>query len=192
MALYEKMIDVWSQYYSPMDFRVYWEGNYYDNDVHDYAEVGEKTFRVLINKCSQIFHSIGVSKGTRILLYLPNVLQLPVAAIACLNVGAVIVTEDPRKDNVKDLVLLLDSTSPSVVITLDGFWSGRHLISSKNTLDEAITQAKKKPEHVLVIRHTSPNEGIPPPRKVLIGKRPYYSLKVCALMTLVHLISVGP
>lgn len=33
-------------------------------------------------------------------------------------------------------------------------------------------------QRVLVIRHVSPDDGIPPPQVNLIGRRPYYMYKV--------------
>ncbi|VDP21299.1 unnamed protein product [Onchocerca flexuosa] len=50
---------------------------------------------------------------------------------------------------------------------------GTRLIRTKELLDAAIAI-----QRVLVIRHVSPDEGIPPPRVHLTGRRPYYLYKI--------------
>ncbi|OZC06954.1 hypothetical protein X798_06051 [Onchocerca flexuosa] len=53
---------------------------------------------------------------------------------------------------------------------------GTRLIRTKELLDAAIVHTAI--QRVLVIRHVSPDEGIPPPRVHLTGRRPYYLYKI--------------
>lgn len=57
--------------------------------MHDYGELTLEAVSTVINKCANILKNFGVSKGKSVLLYLPKVIQLPIAVFACARIGAV-------------------------------------------------------------------------------------------------------
>lgn len=61
-------------------------GNYYDNEVYDDAELSAETVDILVNKCADVFKGFQL-RDTPIVLYMPNVLQLPITVLAALRIG---------------------------------------------------------------------------------------------------------
>uniref|UniRef100_A0A158PBS8 HET domain-containing protein n=1 Tax=Angiostrongylus cantonensis TaxID=6313 RepID=A0A158PBS8_ANGCA len=124
-----------------------WEGNFWDDDVHDYADLTWDTVQVLTNKIASIFKEYcGMNPATA---------------------------------KLSELTTLLKETSPKLVVTVDGFWQGHELYETKKQLDKAIDDAQiSSIDRILVIRHTGPNPGVPPPERLYPGRRPCYSLQV--------------
>lgn len=104
--------------------------------------------------------------------------------------------QDAENTDVDELVRIFELIAAETVITVDGFWLGTELKSTKVVLDEVITKLYEEtvilafPElnpqkfqnrrisTVLLIRHAGPNPSIPPPTKEYVGRRPWYKLKV--------------
>ena len=62
-----------------------WEGN-------DVGEEGTKTYSELqadVNRLANWLKSVGVAKGDAVVLYLPMIMELPIAMLACARIGAV-------------------------------------------------------------------------------------------------------
>ncbi|VDD91595.1 unnamed protein product [Enterobius vermicularis] len=170
-------VDKWNNESNKNDYRLFWEGNYYDSDVYDYGEVTSDSLTVLVQKCANVFTKLGLQDST-ILLYLPNVLQLPVASMAALRIGAKFLPFAASDESIEHLKNILTDAKIDAVITVDGFWRGTHLIKTKFTLDKAIEESKANVRRVLVVRHVSPNKGVPPPRREYVASRPYYGYTV--------------
>lgn len=64
------------------------EGNYYSASVEDSAELTMESIAVVANKFANVLKSHGTTKGSSVLLYAPNVVQLPVVLFACARIGA--------------------------------------------------------------------------------------------------------
>uniref|UniRef100_A0A914WKB8 acetate--CoA ligase n=1 Tax=Plectus sambesii TaxID=2011161 RepID=A0A914WKB8_9BILA len=162
------------------NYKFYWEGNYWDEPTHDYAELTWETFQIVVKKCANILKSKGVQRGDRVLLYLPMVFQLPVAMLACARIGAVHVNV-PGGMSAEGLAQRVVLSGAELIITVDGFWRGTKLIKAKETVDRAIALCKERGHEVkltLMISHLSPNPGTPPPEahEQFIGRRPCYFL----------------
>ncbi|VDK84210.1 unnamed protein product [Onchocerca ochengi] len=79
-------IDAWKNKIQKETTRIYWIGNYYDNDVYDDTELSAETVDILVNKCANVFKEFQL-KDRPVVLYLPNVLQLPIAVLAAFRIG---------------------------------------------------------------------------------------------------------
>ncbi|VDM39128.1 unnamed protein product, partial [Toxocara canis] len=154
------------------------EGNYNDGDVHDYAELTAETLSILVNKCVNVFEMNGVRKGTRLALYLPALIQMPIAALAAFRIGSPFLPICAMNEDVDQLVALLQTSACEVIITVDGFWSGTHLVRTKYILDDTLARLDNSCRRVVLIRHVTPNEGVPPPQRHIVAKRPHYLYKV--------------
>ncbi|VDM96378.1 unnamed protein product [Thelazia callipaeda] len=170
-----KCVDAWKGKITNEATRLYWIGNYYDMDVYDESELSAETVDILVKKCANIFKEMNL-KDKPLILYLPNVLQLPIATLASLRIGLTVLPISAMDENVGYLRGIIKESSADTVITVDGFWYGTRLIRSKELLDEAVMDVPIK--RILVIRHVSPDEKMPPPQVHLIGRRPYYLYKV--------------
>uniref|UniRef100_A0A8R1Y3S5 acetate--CoA ligase n=1 Tax=Onchocerca volvulus TaxID=6282 RepID=A0A8R1Y3S5_ONCVO len=168
-------IDAWKNKIQKETTRIYWIGNYYDNDVYDDTELSAETVDILVNKCANVFKEFQL-KDRPVVLYLPNVLQLPIAVLAAFRIGLSVLPISATNEDVDYLHDILKSSNADTIITIDGFWMGTRLIRTKELLDAAIVHTAI--QRVLVIRHVTPDEGIPPPQVHLIGRRPYYLYKI--------------
>lgn len=59
------------------------------NDIEDYSRL---TYRKLLEetcKFANVLKSKGVQKGDRVAIYMPMILELPIAMLACTRIGAV-------------------------------------------------------------------------------------------------------
>jgi len=77
-----------SNEFSPINFTIYCvarEGN----DPEDYSRL---TYRKLLEETcrfANVLKSKGVSVGDKVVIYMPMILELPIAMLACTRIGAV-------------------------------------------------------------------------------------------------------
>uniref|UniRef100_A0A8D0DG55 Propionate--CoA ligase n=1 Tax=Sander lucioperca TaxID=283035 RepID=A0A8D0DG55_SANLU len=109
----------------------YWEGN----------EPGDEltvTYRELLQRVCQfanVLKSQGVKKGDRVSIYMPMVVELVVAMLACVRIGAVhsIVFAGFSAESLCERIL---DSQCSLLVTADGFYRGDKLINLKLLADE--------------------------------------------------------
>ena len=110
-----------------------WEGN-------DPSETKSMTYAELqreVCRFANALRKLGVGKGDRVCVYLPMVLELPIALLACTRIGAIhnVVFGGFSAESLRNRIL--DSTC-SVVITSDEAHRGAKTIPMKATVDDAI------------------------------------------------------
>jgi len=109
-----------------------------------------------VNACAAVLESLGVSKGERVVIYMPHTVDAAIAMLACARIGAIhsVVFGGFAALN---LALRIDDAKPKLLICADaGSRSGR-VIPFKPLVDEALARAQFPPAHVLVI-----NRGLAP------------------------------
>uniref|UniRef100_A0A8C7DL69 Acetyl-coenzyme A synthetase n=1 Tax=Oncorhynchus kisutch TaxID=8019 RepID=A0A8C7DL69_ONCKI len=109
----------------------YWEGN-------EPGDVMKVTYRELLQQVCQfanVLKSQGVKKGDRVSIYMPMVVELVVAMLACVRIGAVhsIVFAGFSAESLCDRIL---NSQCSLLITADGFYRGDKLINLKVIADD--------------------------------------------------------
>lgn len=112
------------------------------------------------------------------IIYMPMILELPIAMLACTRIGAVhsVVVSKPgrwrkenssagKKDNVRlqfagyssdSLAERMLDSEAKVLITTDGVWRGEKLLLLKNICDEALDKAENQGHRVescIVVAH---------------------------------------
>ncbi|CAJ1084354.1 acetyl-coenzyme A synthetase%2C cytoplasmic isoform X3 [Xyrichtys novacula] len=131
----------------------YWEGN----------EPGDEltvTYRELLQRVCQfanVLKSQGVKKGDRVSIYMPMVVELVVAMLACVRIGAVhsIVFAGFSAESLCERIM---DSQCSLLITADGFYRGDKLINLKVLADEAMQKCKDKGfpmEKCIMLKHLS-------------------------------------
>uniref|UniRef100_A0A3B4ZVX3 Acetyl-coenzyme A synthetase n=1 Tax=Stegastes partitus TaxID=144197 RepID=A0A3B4ZVX3_9TELE len=131
----------------------YWEGN----------EPGDEltvTYRELLQRVCQfanVLKSQGVKKGDRVSIYMPMVVELVVAMLACVRIGAVhsIVFAGFSAESLCERIM---DSQCSLLITADGFYRGDKLINLKLLADEALQKCKDKGfpvERCIMLKHLS-------------------------------------
>ncbi|CAD5218455.1 unnamed protein product [Bursaphelenchus okinawaensis] len=174
---------------SQNDCRFFWEGNYVDGKVYDQLEMNIQTMTVVSNKCGNVLRGMGATKGTRILIYMPCVAQLPIAILGAVRLGASITFINATiHHDVETLKNLFNMAEPELVITLDGFFLGENIKESKKLVDQVLYELSLKEDsegvkedykrpRILMIQHVAANPEMPPPTFQL-KKRPFYGLNI--------------
>ncbi|XP_022618822.1 acetyl-coenzyme A synthetase, cytoplasmic isoform X3 [Seriola dumerili] len=131
----------------------YWEGN----------EPGDEltvTYRELLQRVCQfanVLKSQGVNKGDRVSIYMPMVVELVVAMLACIRIGAVhsIVFAGFSSESLCERIM---DSQCSLIVTADGFYRGDKLINLKLLADEALQKCRDKGfpvEKCIMLKHLS-------------------------------------
>ncbi|MBI4603411.1 MAG: AMP-binding protein, partial [Planctomycetes bacterium] len=139
---------------------IIWEGNEpTESRAWTYAELLREVCRF-----ANGLKSLGVKKGDRVCIYLPMVIELPIALLACARIGAVhsVVFGGFSAESLKNRIL---DSSCSVVITANEGVRGKKAIPLKATTDEAIhgVDCVKK---CVVVRRTETQPPMRPGRDV--------------------------
>ncbi|XP_003695296.1 acetyl-coenzyme A synthetase [Apis florea] len=129
----------------------YWEGN----DPDDYSRLTYRKLLEEVCRCANVLKSKGVTKGDRVAIYMPMILELPIVMLACTRIGAVhsVVFGGYSADSLAERIL--DSKS-KILITIDGVWRGEKLLLLKTICSEALNKTKKNGHEVeccIVVSH---------------------------------------
>jgi acetyl-CoA synthetase len=115
-----------------------WESNDGDED----ATFTFSELQIMVCKFANVLKSKGVGKGDRVAIYLPMIVELPVAMLACARIGAVhsVVFGGFSSEALADR--LVDGT-PKVIVTADGVMRGPKPIFLKDIADKANVISKE-------------------------------------------------
>ncbi|MFC1899250.1 acetate--CoA ligase [Chloroflexota bacterium] len=111
-----------------------WEGDIGDTKTITYQELYNE-----VNKFANVLKKNGVKKGDRVTLYLPMILELPIAILACARIGAVhsVVFGGFSADSLRDRILGCES---NILVCADGYYRAGKVILSKDNADAAVQQ----------------------------------------------------
>ncbi|CAJ0933202.1 unnamed protein product, partial [Mesorhabditis belari] len=155
---------------------IYWEGNYWDEMIHDCAEVEWETIGVLYRKIGNLLSKFGIEKDDSVLIVMSNMVQSPVLILATAALQAhsipIIGSESCEK-----IAEILEKSRPKLIVCVDAFWQGEQLIEVKRKIDKALEDLNNDCK-CLVIRHVGPNPGMPPPEKHITARRPFYKIEI--------------
>jgi len=105
-----------------------------------------------VSKFANVLKSLGVSKGDRVAIYLPMIVELPIAMLACARTGAIHSVVFAGFSS-QALATRIDDAKAKVLITCDGYYRRGELIDQKARADEALTYLKEaKIENVIVVK----------------------------------------
>ena len=120
------------------------------------TETGEETvysFRQLhaeVQRMAAVLLDMGVTKGDRVLVYMPMVAQAAFAMLACARIGAIhsVVFGGFASGA---LASRIEDAEPVVVISADAGSRGGKVVAYKPLLDEALRLSSHKPRAVLLV-----------------------------------------
>jgi len=123
--------------------------------IYDSAMTGEVrhyTYRELTEETARfagVLRSLGVEKGSRVIVYMPMIPETVIATLACARLGAVhSIVFGGFASN--ELAVRIDDAEPTVIVTAScGLEPGR-VIEYKPLVDEAIELASHKPKACVV------------------------------------------
>ncbi|WP_237387632.1 propionate--CoA ligase [Xenorhabdus sp. Sc-CR9] len=103
-----------------------------------------------VNRAAAIMLSLGVTKGDRVVVYMPMIAEALFILLACARIGAIhsVVFGGFASHS---LATRLDNAEPVLVVSADAGARGGKIIPYKPLLDEAIESANHTPRHVLMV-----------------------------------------
>lgn len=109
-----------------------WEGDTGDSQTLTYQELYNRVCR-----CANLLKKHGIKKGDRVAIYLPMILELPIAMLACARIGAVhsVVFGGFGTEALRDRIL---DCGAIALICADGYYRGGRVIRSKDNADKAL------------------------------------------------------
>ncbi|MBW2061426.1 MAG: acetate--CoA ligase [Deltaproteobacteria bacterium] len=125
----------------------HWEGDDPEkSEAITYRDLYER-----VNKLAAFLKSRGINKGDRIIIYMPMILQLPVAMLACARIGAIhsVVFGGFSAESLADRI---EDCKPRIIITADGGFRGGRAIPLKANVDKAL-EGVSEVEAVLIYKH---------------------------------------
>ncbi|UCH50885.1 MAG: acetate--CoA ligase [Chloroflexota bacterium] len=123
-----------------------WEGDIGDTKILTYQQLYRE-----VCKFANVLKRHGVKKGDRISIYLPMIVELPIAMLACARIGAIhsVVFGGFSADALRDRMLDCEST---MLICVDGYYRGGKIIRSKENADEALKSCPAVKDVIVVKR----------------------------------------
>ena len=104
------------------------------------------------NKFANVLNSLGIKKGDRVGIYLPNIPEIAIAMLGCAKIGAIhsVVYAGFSALALRERV---NHAEARLVVTVDGFHRNGKVIKLKEVVDDAMTAAPTV-ETVVVVRRT--------------------------------------
>lgn len=105
-----------------------------------------------VNKFANALKKLGVKKGDRVSIYLPMILELPIAMLACAKIGAIhsVVFSGFWAKAFQDRI---NDAEAKIAITADGFTRRGKFIPLKENVDDILVNAPTV-ENLIVVKHT--------------------------------------
>ena len=125
-----------------------WEGD----DPNDSKELSFQELHDEVCKFANVLKSLGVKKGSRVCIYMPMILEVAFAMLACTRIGAIhsVVFGGFSPESLKDRILDADC---ELVITADEGLRGGKTVPLKSNVDEALNKCPNV-KNALVIKRT--------------------------------------
>ncbi|HET9734117.1 MAG TPA: propionate--CoA ligase [Burkholderiales bacterium] len=117
-----------------------------------------------VQRVAAMMRTLGVGRGDRVIIYMPNMPEAVFAILACARIGAVhsVVFGGFAAAS---LAARIDDARPKLMVTADGGSRMGKPILYKPLVDESIRLSQSPPQHVLVYRR-----GIDPNMPVVAGR----------------------
>jgi acetyl-CoA synthetase len=111
----------------------YWEGDSPDEaKTYTYGDLYD-----MVNRFAAVLKAQGVAKGDRVIIYLPMIIELPVALLACARIGAIhsVVFGGFSAEAIANRIRDCDA---KLVITSDGGYRAGKPVPLKSNVDQAL------------------------------------------------------
>jgi len=127
----------------------------FEGDKGDVEHITYAQLSTRVNKMANLLkNEFGVTKGDRVVLYMPMIPEAAYAMLACTRLGAIhsIVFGGFSAEALKDRI---EDAEAKIVITADGAFRKGKPYMLKNVVDDALSQGGKSVEAVLVVKRNN-------------------------------------
>ncbi|MBT4638710.1 MAG: propionyl-CoA synthetase [Deltaproteobacteria bacterium] len=129
-------------------------------ETYTYSQLRDR-----VAKFAGLLASVGVSKGDRILIYMPMIAEAAIAMLACARIGAIhSVVFGGFAAN--ELAVRIDDAKPKVVVSASCGIEITRVIPYKPLLDEAINISTHKPGNCIIFQRSQEKAGLVPERDI--------------------------
>ncbi len=138
----------------------YWEGDNPDEaKTYTYGDLYN-----LVNKFAAVLKAQGISKGDRVIIYLPMTIELPVALLACARIGAIhsVVFGGFSAEAIANRIRDCDA---KLVITSDGGYRAGKPVPLKSNVDQALKTCPGV-QKVIVVNRTGSGIQLSAPKEI--------------------------
>jgi propionyl-CoA synthetase len=125
--------------------------------IHDSPVTGSKTvityaeLQDQVARCAGALLALGVTKGDRVIVYMPMVPEAAVAMLGCARIGA-IHSVVFGGFSARELATRIDDAKPKVMVAGSCGIEPNRVVHYKPLLDSAINLAEHKPEHCIILQ----------------------------------------
>jgi len=137
-----------------------WEGD----NPNESRTVTYRDLYTEVNRFAAVLKSQGLKKGDRVIIYLPMIVELPVALLACARIGAIhsVVFGGFSADAIANRI---QDCGARLVITADGGYRGGKPVPLKQNVDTALTKCPGV-EKVIVVNRTNSGIALDPKKEL--------------------------
>lgn len=138
---------------------IIWRGSDYNEKIYTYQSLAFEA-----SKLAYAFKKLGIKKGDKILIYIPNVPEAVIVMLACVRIGAIHAffhfsySADALSERINDC-------KPSLIVTANYSLTGNEL-DIKTKVDEALKKSNYQPKHVVVVERISKKVHMKPLRDI--------------------------
>lgn len=118
-----------------------------------------------VNKLALGFKKLGIKKGDRLSVYMPNIPEVAITMLACAKIGAVhsVVYAGFSYLALRDRI---NDAQSKIIVTVDGGIRRGKAVLLKETVDQAIAQDCPSVEKVIVVKHSGQAINFNPERDI--------------------------
>ncbi len=136
----------------------HWEGEPGDTRTITYAELLTE-----VKRFTNVLESLGIEKGDRVAIYMPMILELPIAMLACARLGAAhsVIFGGFSADAIKDRC---DDAEAKLIVTADAGYRRGAPALLKPTVDQALADGTSTVTNVVVVNRCDTAPAMTPGR----------------------------
>ena len=135
----------------------------FEGEPGDVRRLSYRELHAQVCRFANALKAQGVTRGDRVIIYMPLVPEILVAMHACNRIGAIhsVVFGGFSAPALKDRI---EDTEAVLVITADGGWRGGQAIELKAAADHALASGCRSVRHVIVLKRTGKPISMDPKR----------------------------
>ncbi|MCB4204662.1 AMP-binding protein [Deferribacterales bacterium Es71-Z0220] len=138
---------------------IIWRGSDYTEKIYTYQSLSFEA-----SKLAYAFKKLGVKKGDKVLIYIPNIPEAIIVMLACVRIGAIHAFFH-FSYSADALAERIDDCRASLIVTANYSLTGNEL-DIKTKVDAALKKSEHQPKHVVVVERIPKKVHMKPLRDI--------------------------